>query len=231
MPLLRLQITRQAVDARIGARLGKDPAIGRCAPTHPILQRAIHAADGQGLVELAEEVGMAVGVAQEGHQQRRRDVVVVGQAATVRQAIVQRIEPHPFDETAHGFLRIAGTDMLAAGVLGTQAVEHGFGIEVVALLQHLVQDALSGSLVYSQSRGEAVARQFAESIEAVRHATDARSPEAFGKGVHEEVLRRIEVEGTRLPLGDVARHKDFVAVLHPAARHTEVAGRGCTSQS
>ena len=44
MPLLRLQVSRQTVDACIRARLGKHPAIGGRAAAHPVLQRAVHAA-------------------------------------------------------------------------------------------------------------------------------------------------------------------------------------------
>ena len=58
MAVAGLQITRQTIDAGIGAGLGMHVATGRLTPAHAMLQRTVYARHGQSLIKLAEDVGV-----------------------------------------------------------------------------------------------------------------------------------------------------------------------------
>ena len=225
--------------------------MGRGTLLHAELQRAVHSADGQGFIQFPEHIGARVGIPQERDQKLRRDVVVIGKAATVSQVIPVGVMPQLLHQHADGGKSVFGRNMLLSAALHAQPAQHGFGIEVVALLHYLLHHILHGSFIRGHPHGKAVLPELAEEIGRSngrapfrfegsgfrnfvryfrrRNAPDSPCLQPFHKGVHEEVLRRKDIDRTCAAGVDVARYGDVVPVHQPVARHTEAPGRGCTA--
>ena len=128
---------------------------------------------------------------------------------------------------------VLGRDTLLSAALHTQPAEHGFGIEIIALLHYLFHHILHGSFIRSHPHGKAVLPELTEEVRDFRfcrrNAPDASCLQPFHKGMHEEVLRRKDIDRTCTAGIDVARHGDVVPVHQPVARHTETSGRRGTA--
>ena len=208
-------------------------SVGKGAFLHAELQCTVHAANGQSLIKFLENIRTRVGISQERNQQFRRDVVVIGKAATVCQVVPVGVISHLFYQHADGGKPVLGRDTLLAATLHTQPAEHGFGIEIIALLHYLFHHILHGSFIGSHPHGKTVLPELAEKVRDFRfcrrNAPDASCLQPFHKGMHEEVLRRKYIDRTCTAGIDVARHGDVVPVHQPVARHTETSGRRGTA--
>ena len=103
---------------------------------------------------MKHDVAVLIGVTEHGHLKFCRDIIVKGQARAVGKAVAVGVEA----ELAHK-VHDDGTCLLGGGGTGTRAgsqlVEHRFGVEVVALLEHAQQHLVHGVETVADAEGVA----------------------------------------------------------------------------
>ena len=223
-PAARLQVSGQAAHARVAPGLGKNVAEARRAVAHTILQRAVHPAHGQCLVQFLEDFRARVGIAQQFHQQTGRQVVVVGQPAAIGQPVVGRRQAQPLYQPAGLLQPVLGRHAPVPGDLRPGAPQHSLCIQVVALLQHLAEHGLFARLVGGHQHGlRRVPPQLGKGIGRVAAQPPLAQP--LHEGLHEQPFGGKDVDDACLRGRHVAAHEDVIAVVHPVAGDPEGTGR------
>ena len=155
------QISCQGRDSRHGTRLRLHVAVGK-PRSHAVLERAIHTRNGHRGEQMIVDVRIAVGIAQEGHLQLCRHIVIEREARTVGNIIVAGIHAHFLYQPVHhcppGLCRGLAASRCC------QLVEHRLGIKVVRILHHAVQylvDGVRTGAYLTGSRGRCAAQGIA----------------------------------------------------------------------
>ena len=137
MPIRRLAIASERDDARQRAGLRLHVAMG-ITRFHALLQRAIDTSDRQGLLQLLIHILVTIGIAKELHLQFGTQIVVERETGTIGEFVASRIESYLAYQLPLHVSRTLGTGRSVA-CRSRYLVVHALGIEIVALLHHLVQ--------------------------------------------------------------------------------------------
>ncbi len=205
-----LTVAGEGDDARERSRLRLHVAVGKTV-LHALLQRAVHTADGQRLHEVALDVVVAVGIAQESHLQLGTEVVVERETGPVCQLISSGVEPYlAYELTLHAPCALGTGGAVARG--SGYLVVHALGIEVVALLHHPVQYLVHGVEAGTQREST---RRTSLLRRAEAGVLDADVTELGEETVHEDVLsgehQRREHRVVVIPAPSLAQQ---VGILH-----------------
>ena len=199
-----LGVAAEGADTFHGAGFGAHVPIGR-ASAHTAAERAVLAGDGERGQEVVVDVLVLIGIAQEAEEEFGRGVVVEREAATVGKLIVGGVEAYEAHEALEAFGGAAAVGVGSAG-LCANLIEHGFGVEVVALLHHAEEDLIDG-VCASDEGGDGGSDA---SAEGVTFYHDAALGEEFGKMLGEGVFA---VEEERREYGVIVVPAPAPAVL------------------
>ena len=177
-----LGVAAEGADAFHGAGFGAHVPIG-CASAHTAAERAVLAGDGERGQEVVVDVLVLIGIAQEAEEEFGRGVVVERKAATVGKLIVGGVEAYEAHEALEAVGGAAAVGIGAAG-LCANLIEHGFGVEVIALLHHAEEDLVDG--VFAGDEGGDGGSDAPAEGAAFHH--DATLGEEFGKMLCKGVL-------------------------------------------
>ena len=177
------QVASQCRDARHRTSLGFHIVVSRRV-YHALLQGAIDAGNRQGGHEMLQDVGRTVGMYQEAHQQFRTDVVVEGKARAVGNAILFATQSQAFDQLARDITCLSSLRQLTSAG-SCRLIEHGFGIEIIAVFQHAFQNHVNGMAISAQRTHIAGCRCF---LQLSTHQDYALALELALEGRHEDIL-------------------------------------------
>ena len=203
------EITTERTDSRHGTRLGVDVSAGERA-LHAAAEGAVAPGDGQCLVEVVIDDGVAEGIAQEAHLQLRADIVVEREPRAVGKLIVGRVESYLADELADDRPGVScRCRAVARG--GCYLIKHRLGVEVVALFEHAHEYLVDGVETADDAVG---VLWFASLAEDTRH-DDARLAQLSTEAVHEQILAADEQRRERrVVVVPAPSFAEAVAVLH-----------------
>ena len=122
---------------------------------------------------------------------------------------------------------VFGRNILVACRLCTQATKHCFGIQIITFFHYLIHYCLHRSIIVCHSHRNTIFLELAERV--VRQTADAFCPQTFQKRVHEEILRRININCTDAPAIHIPRHRYVVTVLQPVTGYPKRSGRSSTA--
>ena len=167
---------------------------------------------------------MRVRIFQKVHQQGRREVIIIGQSATVGNLIVFRVMPQATDQFHNLDNTIFGSYLLLSRSLRPQATKKCFRIEIITLFHQLVQRFLHGSIPASHPfYSHTITRQFGKAIRL--GSRDSFPTKTLQESMHKETGRVVDVYIVLSDRSDISRNKEIVSIRQPVSRERESSGR------